>query len=169
MGNILGKTSARALLFVFLGSGFGCALLGSGEDPVKKNPGIKFQPPPNPFAQSHISSADQVWQSESTGNTIAINSTCQEYSDLTLKDLQQNILGGIENLKVQSDKTVSFDGREAQRIVSVGSAEGVSISVDLLILKKNNCTYDLAYIARSKFYDDEHGIFETFLKRFHAP
>ena len=163
------KTSAQCALLAFFAACLGCAILGSGEDPVKKNPDIKFDSPNKPYEKSHISSADHVWQSGLTGNTIAINSTCQQYNDLTLKNRQQNILAGIDNLKVQTDDTVTFDGREAQRIVSLGTADGVPISVDLIILKKNNCTFDIAYIARTKTYKEEHLTFEKFLTGFHVP
>jgi hypothetical protein len=147
----------------------GCAILGTADDPVVKSSNAKFSAPDSPFEKSNVSSADQVWQSKKTGSTIAVNSMCQKYSDLSLKNLEQNILAGIENLKVIDDKTTNFDGREASRLLAEGTTDGVPIRIDLLIFKKNNCTYDLAYIAKPQNFHLEKPLFEKFLGDFHAP
>jgi hypothetical protein len=168
------RLNARIMKSILLMAGSalalqGCALLGSDDDPVQKNTAIKLEVPPTPWREVHISSADRVWQSTETGNTIAINSMCQRYSDLSLKKLQENILAGVENLKIRTEAKTMFKGREAERVVVDGTTDGIPIVVDLLILKKNGCTYDLAYIARDKTFDQERKIFEKFLTGFNAP
>ncbi|MDZ4677645.1 MAG: hypothetical protein SGI74_09070 [Oligoflexia bacterium] len=156
------------ILILFLSTS-GCAILGSNDDPAVKSVNTKFSPPDSPYEKSNVSSADQVWQSKKTGSTIAVNSMCQKYADLSLKNLEQNILTGIENLKVIEEQDTTFDEREASRILAEGTIDGVPIRIDLLIFKKNNCTYDLAYISRPQNFTVEKPIFEKFLSNFHAP
>lgn len=164
------KAQIMNLGFLILASGTSaCALLGSDDDPVRKSGNISLEAPSAPWQEMHISSADRVWQSRKTGNTIALNSMCQKYTDVSLKKLQENILAGVENLKVRSEKTVMFKGREAERIVVDGTTDGIPITIDIFILKKNGCTYDLAYISRDKTFESERPDFDKFLGGFNPP
>ena len=148
----------------------GCALLiGSDEDPTKKNTAIQFEAPTAPYSKLNVSSADTVWQSSDTGNTIAINSTCQKKEEKDLNALEKNILLGVDHLNILSEQTQKYNGEDARRVVAEGKTEGIPIQADILILEKNKCTYDLAYIARKKTYDTEHVVFENFLTKFRAP
>ena len=58
---------------------------------------------------------------------------------------------------------------DADRIHAEGSTDGDLVDVDLVIVKKSDCTYDLAYVGRRATFTEELGIFQTFLERFHAP
>lgn len=163
------KLFKSVLLFSILYS-LGCALLiGGDEDPGKKNIEIKFKNPQTPFEHISVSSADYVWQSNKTGNTIAVNSLCKKTEDLSLDALKDKILAEIDNLKINKTETIDFDERKAQRINASGLADDTPIKILLIILKKNNCTYDLAYIARANQFEKEKSIFESFLQGFHAP
>lgn len=169
MGSRARKFLQILLLIGAIGGIVGCALLGGNDDPVTKNTAIHYEHPGQPYERISVSSADLVWQSKKTGNTIAVNSLCQKYQDVSLKALGENILEGIDNLKIENSQTLTFDGREAERISAQGTTDGIPIAIRLLILKKNGCTYDLAYIARKTSFGSEEEIFEQFLKRFHAP
>jgi hypothetical protein len=148
----------------------GCALFGGGgDDVVTRSTEMKAAAPPHPFKKIHVSSADRVWQSANTGNTIALNSMCQKYTDVSLPVLQNNMLEGVDDVKVVSSQTLTFQGRDAQRVKVRGKTDGVIVMVDLLTFKKNNCNYDLAYITRETEFEKEKLIFETFLKGFHVP
>lgn len=160
----------RFLLTLTLSAVFaGCSLFLGDEDAAKKNTHIKFEAPPSPYLRLSITTADTVWQSQETGNSIAINSTCKKNAEKNLSALENNLLLGIEHLKIINETSEKLDGQDARRVVAEGKSEGVAIQADLVILEKNDCTYDLAYIARKKTYETEHGIFDKFLPGFHAP
>ena len=165
--------SARKISFIFLLSIVSflcsCALFFGDEDPVKKDTSIHFLPPSEPFKKIDAAGADSVWQSKTTGNTIALNTSCKKNDDRDLKTLEENILLGIENLKIKSEKEIQVDGKPAQRVLAEGSTEGVPVLADLLILKKGDCTYDLDYIARSHLFEEEHKHFDKFITGFHTP
>ena len=146
-----------------------CALLGGSDEVVEKSTNYKFQEPPAPFKRYEGSAADRAWQSEKTGNTIAIHSMCQKYDDVKLDLLADNILAGVDNLNILQREKLKFDGREAERILADGKTDGIPVSVDILVLKKNNCTYDLVYAGRKSNFQRESSYFADFIKRFTAP
>lgn len=147
-----------------------CAILGGGDEEVgTKNKEVKYTPPQSPYRQVLISSADAVWQSGKTGSTIAINSLCNKYQDVSLDNLKKNILAGIENLKIEKTEKVTHSGREAERIIVKGTTDGVPISVSMLIFKKNGCTFDVAYISRTEVFSTELLLFEKFLTTVSVP
>lgn len=143
----------------------GCALLGSDDDTPTKSKSIRFQAPESPFQKLSVSSADAVWQSSKTGNTISMNSTCQKYENLPLDTLRENILAGIEDLKIQQKQEIQFNQRKAQRVSASGSMDGVPVSIDLLVMNKDSCTYDFTFIGRKKSQEKEAQIFEKFLNK----
>jgi hypothetical protein len=166
MIRLLGRVFA---ILVFTMIATSCALLGGSDDQEMKSKDFKFSSPASPYKKVSISSADYVYQSEKTGSTIAINSLCQKYSDVKLDNLKSNILVGVDNLKVDQERTVTFNDREGKRTIAYGSTDGVRIRVDILIFKKNNCTFDLAFISRPDLYMTEAKIFEDFLVGFKVP
>lgn len=121
-----------------------------------------------PFQKIDESTADGVWQSEKTGNTIAINSSCRKAGD-TIKSEEDSVLAGIEHIKSRQSQRITLDGSTADRIHAEGTSDGDLVDVDLVIVKKSDCTYDLAYVGRRATFKEELGIFQTFLERFHAP
>ena len=155
------------LLIILAASG--CALLGGNEEMGKKNNQIKYKNPQSPFEEVTVSSADKVWQSSKTGSTIAVNSLCKNTEDPSFENLKKNILAGFENLKVDKTENITFDEREAQKMKISGTTDSVPVTINLLIFKKNSCSYDIAYIARTNHYEKEKLIYEKFLEGFHAP
>jgi hypothetical protein len=165
------KLKAALIIFLLL-SAFAlssCSLLSSDNDSPRKNANVKYDFPPSPFVQLDTTDADAAWQSKTTGNTIALNSTCSKDTDRDLKDLEKSILNGVDNRSIESEKSVKLDGVDARRVLVSGSTEGISIRTDIVTLKKGDCTYDLSYIGRKKNFEEDHGAFEKFIKKFHAP
>ncbi len=168
------KTIPYFLVFSFavivIGLQSGCAILGVGEDDAAvKSFSYKSNAPEKPFQKINMSTADAVWQSDKTGNTIAVNSLCRKYQEVSLEHLKENILSGIDDLKIEQSQTTTFDGRDAERVTVSGKTDGIPVSVSVLTYKKNGCTYDLAYIARANNFDKEVSYFEKFLTGFHVP
>ncbi len=147
-----------------------CALLPNGDDDAgSKNFQIKYNNPPEPFEKTPVSTADVVWQSKKSGSTIAVNSLCKKYQDISLDNLKKNILSGIDELNIKSTDKLTFEGRDAEKVIAEGSTDGIPVSMELVIFKKNNCNYDLALISRKSNFDNEKPVFDKFLEGFHVP
>jgi len=135
------KSKAAAVFKIFflltvLAMPVGCALFSSDEEPGRKDDKLKYEDPPMPYRKIDVSNADSVWQSENTGNTIAINSSCKR-SDATLKTLEDNILSGVDDLSSRTSHKFQLDGSEADRIHAEGKADGVPVDIELVVVKKN--------------------------------
>lgn len=147
-----------------------CAILGSGDPPPEKSSGVEFHAPTNPFSESPLAGgADKAWQSSKTGSTIAFNSHCEKGRDMSLEGLQKGILNGIENFKIEKRSSYSIKGGEGERISGTGTAEDIEIKMDIVIMRKETCSYDLVYISRAKAFSQELAHFEKFLERFKIP
>jgi hypothetical protein len=159
----------RILILVALQVFGGCAIFGGSEDEPVKNTSVKVAPPQAPFEEVRVSDADRVWQSRKTGNTIAYNSACLENLKEDLGTLEKRILSGVDNIKILSQIKLTVDGAPAERTRAEGKTDGVPISIDLVTIKKSNCTYDLAYVTRVVTFAVEQNTFQQFVERFHTP
>lgn len=146
-----------------------CAIFGGGDDPAVKNLSVKVAAPPSPFEVITTTNADHLWQSRRTGNTIAINSACLEKNKEDLSSLEHGILEGVDHVNQVKEEKITVDGAPAERTHAEGKTEGVPISIELVTIKKENCTYDLAYVARTVTYKSELEVFNKFVERFHVP
>jgi len=147
----------------------GCAIFGGSDDEPVKNTSVQVTGPQQPFEEVRVSDADRVWQSRKTGNTIAYNSACQEKLKEDLGTLEKGILSGVDNVKIISQIKLTVDGAPAERTRAEGKTDGVPISIDLVTIKKANCTYDLAYVTRTVTFQTEQNVFQQFVERFHTP
>ncbi len=146
-----------------------CALFGGGDDEPVKNLNIQITPPGRPYEEIKVTSADHVWQSLKTGNTIAYNSSCVEKNREDLRSLEKGIFSEVENVTIKSESKITVDGAPAVRTYAEGKTDNVPISIDLVVIEKNNCTYDLAYVARTLTFSTERTFFDKFIERFHSP
>ncbi|MBK9292853.1 MAG: hypothetical protein IPM57_00145 [Oligoflexia bacterium] len=163
----LRKTLTLIIVLFFNSS---CSIFGGGDEEVgTKNRDIKYAQPKAPYKQLLLSSADAVWQSQKTGSTIAINSLCNKEHKSSLNSLKKNILSGIDDLKIESSKRITYNQSEAEKIIAHGTTEKVPIKVSVLIFKKRDCTFDIAYISRASLFSKEISVFETFLEGLVVP
>jgi hypothetical protein len=155
-----------ALATVFL---FGCVSVSLGNNKSKKAQDLKMQEPKSPFHSIKTDNADSAWQSDKTGNTIAVLSECNTPTDISLKSLESDSLTALSQIKIVNSEKLTFNNREAIQTVSEGKVDGVPIRLELLVFKKNYCNYTLSYVGRKASFDSERDFFEQFLKYFEAP
>lgn len=130
---------------------------------AKKN--FTFTEPNQPFVKVDLDQADEAWQSSKTGNNISIFTDCRPNSS-SLKSLRSSLFGGVEDLIVNEEKTLTFNNREALQSVITGKMEGVPVKINILIFKKNECVYNITYVALTERYEKEIPIFKKFLEGF---
>ncbi|MCB9742466.1 MAG: hypothetical protein H6741_32660 [Alphaproteobacteria bacterium] len=94
--------------------------------------------------------ADRAFRNKDLAATIYTDSNCgARYEDRPLPDLAKTMLGGISDLKVPPvlEETREIDGREAYVARRPGSLDGVTVELGVVVLKKDNCVYDMVLIA----------------------
>lgn len=100
------------------------------------------------------------------GGSILANATCERIDDVPLDVLTNHLLFGIERRAERSRTLFPLDGRSAIRTVLDGSLDGVAVTLDLVVVKKDGCVYDLQLIAGPAAYPARRPDFDRLLAGF---
>jgi len=100
------------------------------------------------------------------GGTILAHATCEARGDAPLDVLTNHLLFGIEAARERSRTPLSLDGRRALRTRVDGALDGVPIALDLVVLKKDGCTYDLELASSPQVFARRQADFERFFTGF---
>lgn len=130
---------------------------------------VEVKEPAAPFKSTKAVNSDATWLSTKTGNTISYLSECGGATDPSLQTIEGESLSAMNNLKILSSESLTYNGREARQSISTGEIDGVSVQLALLIFKKNGCTYTLSYGGIQKQFNSELKFFEAFKADFKAP
>jgi hypothetical protein len=87
-----------------------------------------------------------------SGGSILINSTCEGIKDVPLEVLVNQSLFGVEQKHELEREGFTLDGRAAIRVRLTGALDGVAVHLDLVILKKDDCVYDLELVAGERAF-----------------
>lgn len=149
---------------IFSYSLIGCINIPIGSKSVKKSDSISVVAPSQPYEKSNSKHIDQGWIHPKTGSTISYLSDCADSGEISLKQMEITALGALQNLKVMDSKELYFSDRKALRTKAQGDIDGVSIDVDLLVLKKNGCRYTFTLTGFPQTFTQMQNDFNQFLK-----
>jgi hypothetical protein len=92
--------------------------------------------------------ADQAWYNDRLSASIYADSNCAErFEDSPLEALSDHVTFGVARGAPLKEERLRLDEREALLRVWKGQLDGVAVQVGAVVAKKNECTYDLLYIA----------------------
>ncbi|NNB87994.1 hypothetical protein HJC10_19165 [Corallococcus exiguus] len=103
-----------------------------------------------------------------TGRVIATNSTCRDHDDPSLQVLTKHLLMGFTERQDLGQRTFTLDDREALRSRYVAKLDGVPVSLELVVVKKDNCVFDFSYVAPVGAADARMADFESLFQGFRA-
>jgi hypothetical protein len=95
--------------------------------------------------------SDVAFQSKNTASIISINSACRngnEYKNKDLKSLTEVLLLGASDVTLRDERDLSIQDTPALQTTLQGKINGERVKIRSVVLKRNNCVYDLVYIAR---------------------
>lgn len=98
------------------------------------------------FEPIDVADNDLAWHHRAHG-TISVNSTCTEYEDVPARALLNQLLMGTTERDYRIEETVTLDGRAAKHLVADVELDGVPITLDVYLVVKDGCVYDLTHIA----------------------
>lgn len=155
------------ILLIVLNSA--CVSVNVGGKKASKAEDVKYETPSSPFSSLNAEGADKAWQNKNNGNTIAFQSTCNDQADPPLDAIQAEVLSVFGDVKVEKTSTKEFNGREALSTIAEGVVDGVRTKTELLIFKKNDCSYTLSYVGVAKRFAEDQARFTQFVNSFGAP
>jgi hypothetical protein len=117
------------------------------------------------FLPVSVSDNDLAWHHPGLG-TVSVNSTCTEYEDVPSVALLNQLLFGTTQRVYRVDETMTLDGRAAYHVIVDMELDGVPLSLDVYLLKKDGCVYDLTYMASRASAEKGRALFEGFVRSF---
>lgn len=156
-------------LIIGTGLFLGCVSVNLGAPKAERSSGVRFNPPAKPFAAFEPRGADQAWKNPENGNLISYLSVCNDPADPGLEAVQSEILAAFDNPQVLRSAEKDFNGRRSLNSEAEGLVDGVKTRLELLVFKKNHCTYSLTYLGLAGRFEENRDQFKIFLNSFEAP
>lgn len=119
------------------------------------------------WEQVGISGNDLAWEG-GNGELIAVNATCSDHGDPSLQVLTNHMLMGFEDKAVHQREALTVAGRAALRTHLDASIDGVARELELLVLKRDGCVYDMSYIAPPSSFQASLPVFRSLVESFEA-
>ena len=98
--------------------------------------------------------------------TVSINSTCANYTDVPEQALMNHLLFGMRERVYRTEEMVTLDGRGAWHVVVDAQLDGVPLVLEVYLIHKDGCVYDLSRISAPSRFDAGRPDFERFARGF---
>jgi hypothetical protein len=98
--------------------------------------------------------------------TIAINSTCEDYEDVPERALMNHLMFGTRERVYRTEQVVTVDGRGALHSVIDLELDGVPLTLEVYLVKKDGCVYDLSRVSSRESFEAGRDSFATFVRGF---
>ncbi len=98
--------------------------------------------------------ADHAYKNSKTQSLLIINSQCRKYNNTKLKNMYFDLFPSTGDTRVISEEYLKLHNRDALKVSSVTSADGVERFLTVVLFKRNRCTYDFILISENKTYLD---------------
>ena len=147
----------------------GCVSVNIGDKKIRRSEGVSYRGPTLPFKALDGRGADQAWKNVTNGNMISYLSTCNDPADPTIENVQTELLSAFDGIHVKKSAARPFNGRQALNTEAEGLIDGVKTRIELLVFKKNDCTYTLTYVGPAVRFDQDQPQFQSFVNSFEAP
>jgi hypothetical protein len=100
------------------------------------------------------------------GGTIDAHANCHDADDAPLDVLTNHLLFWLEHKEERSHVRFTLAGRAAMRTRLDAVVDGVRVALDVVVLSKNHCVYDLVLIAAPEKWAQLKPDFDQFVGKF---
>jgi len=110
---------------------------------------------------------DIAFWNEALKATITVNSTCNErIGNESLNNLVDFLLVGFSDKKMERKEEVIVSGQRAVNAVYRGKVKDTYVKLNIVVLKKDRCVYDLTYASLPESFDLGIEEFREFVSQF---
>ena len=130
---------------------------------------IAFQTGPIPATWERLSIEGPLlaFKDHDSLGSIDVYGRCgKDRDDVPLEALTNHLLIGFTEREIDPQLKLEMDGREALHSTLRAKLDGVRMSLDIFVLKKDGCVYDLVYVAYPDRYARGVQGFEAFVSGF---
>jgi hypothetical protein len=114
--------------------------------------------------------SDVAYQSKSTASIISLDSACRLAPDASrpgaerdLKSLTDLLLLGITDVTLREERGMEIQKTPALETTITGKLNGESMQIRTVVLKRQNCVYDLVYMSRPQYFERQLSDFSHFV------
>lgn len=98
--------------------------------------------------------AQVAWYNEGLGAAIVLDSQCDMHGDSSLEQFTDHLRIDFREWEILSQEQVTLVQRDAVRTVVLASIDGViKTQMEIWVVKKNGCLFDLEYIAPPRTFE----------------
>ena len=113
--------------------------------------------------------ATLAYRDDPRASSVLLDGRCyRKDDDVPLLALTDHLIMGTTDRQIASQETVPFDGREAMHTRLSARLDGVPMSYDIFVLKKDGCVYDFVLVGEPAKSDGGVEPFESFVGTFHT-
>ncbi len=130
---------------------------------------LAFRVGPTPASWREIETPGALlsFRDDDAGATVAISGRCgKDGDDVPLVSLTHHLFIHFTDRELESQETVTLDGRDALRTELVAELDGVPKRFSVFVLKKDGCVYDFMHIAASSAPEHGRERFAAFVEGF---
>lgn len=103
---------------------------------------------PSSWRPIDVRSAALAYRDDGSSASVLVNGRCfVKGDDAPLAALANHLLLGTTERRFLHEETFPFNGREAYHTRLVAKLDGVPMTYDVYVLKKDGCVYDLVRVA----------------------
>jgi hypothetical protein len=122
---------------------------------------------PSPWKSPKRLLKQLVYENDPLKATIVVDALCgPKYDDAPLNRLAIELFQRMQRPKIDSERTISLDGRSALRVDGRGDVDGVPLRMAVVVMKKDFCLYDFSYFAPPETFASGVRDFEGYLNGF---
>jgi len=130
---------------------------------------IALGPLPAGWRPIGVEGADLAFRDDEREGSALFDVRCDAPGqDAPLSILTEDLIMGMTERDIESQKVLPFDSREALHTVLRAKLDGVPMQYDIYVIKKDGCVYDLVYVAPPSRFPSGSGDFERFAAGVHT-
>jgi hypothetical protein len=122
-------------------------------------------------ARESTDATDVAYQSRRNASIISLNSACRERlrnRDHTLQEYTRELLLGITDIQARDEREIQVQGQRALETTLQGrmgaGAQAEPVKLRAVVVRKDDCLYDLMYVARPETFAAHEPDFSRFIE-----
>lgn len=108
-----------------------------------------------------------IFRDQNSKATIATEALCgRAFEDISLSLLTDHLFAGLKDVKKIKSDSWQLSNREALYTEARANLDGVSVQINVVVIKKNQCQFDFLTTSRPEFGAQTREDFLNFVKGF---
>lgn len=124
--------------------------------------------PGQDWKKVNIRDADIAYLNTKDDATLLYNSRCKPRNDVPLEALSWHLLIGMTDQSVVSSEKIPFADREALVQTVNAKVDGVARTIQLLVLKKDDCIFDIVLACDPQSFASHEQLFKDIVAHYTA-